>query len=99
MGVLQPGGTVVDASRNLVITVDSQIQADPLAYRVRVQWNQPIPDNPDGAFDLTITPWDLTTYETPDIWIDSTRRNRRRRLRVQRRRSHPARSSAATAPG
>jgi hypothetical protein len=73
MGVLQPGGTVVDASRNLVITVDSQIQANPLAYRVRIQWNQPIPDNPDGAFDLTITPWDLNTYETPDIWIDSTR--------------------------
>lgn len=73
MGVLQPGGTVVDASRNLVITVDSQIQADPLAYRVRIQWNQPIPENPDGAFDLTITPWDLKTYETPDIWIDSSR--------------------------
>lgn len=73
MGVLQPGGTVVDASRNLVITVASQIQANPLAYRVRIQWNQPIPDNSDGAFDLTITPWDLNTFETPDIWIDSTR--------------------------
>jgi hypothetical protein len=75
MGVLAPGGKVVDASRNLIISVDRQIQADPLAYRVRVQWNQPIPDNPDGAFDLAITPWDLTTYETPDIWIDSTRSN------------------------
>jgi hypothetical protein len=73
MGVLQPGGTVVDASRNLVITVDSQIQANPLTYRVRIQWNQPIPDNLGGAFDLTITPWDLNTYETPDIWIDSIR--------------------------
>lgn len=75
MGVLQPGGTVVDASRNLVITVDSQIQADPIAYRVRVQWNQPIPDNPNGTFDLAITPWDTTLYETPDIWVDSIRRN------------------------
>lgn len=73
MGVLGPGGRVVDASRNLIISVDREIQADPLAYSVRVQWNQPIPENPDGAFDLAITPWDLTTYETPDIWIDSTR--------------------------
>ena len=75
MGALQDGGTVIDASRNLIITALSQIQADPLAYRVRIQWNQPIADNPDGGFDLAITPWDLATYETPDIWIDSTRRN------------------------
>lgn len=73
MGTLQPGEEVVDASRNLRITVDSMISANPLTYRVRIEWNQPIPDNPDGAFDLTITPWDLKTYETPDIWIDSPR--------------------------
>jgi hypothetical protein len=75
MGALQVGGTVVDASRNLVITVDSQVQANPLAFRVRVQWNQPIPDNPNGTFDLMITPWDVKTWETTDIWIDSIRRN------------------------
>jgi hypothetical protein len=75
MGALHPGGTVVDASRNLVITVVAQVQADPLTFTVRVQWNQPIPDNPNGTFDLAITPWDTKTYETPDIWIDSIRRN------------------------
>jgi hypothetical protein len=75
LGALQVGGTVVDASRNLIITVDSQIQANPLAFRVRIQWNQPIPDNPGGSFDLTITPWDTKSYETPDIWVDSIRRN------------------------
>lgn len=75
MGALQPGGIVVDASRNLVITAVTQLQPDPLTFRVRVQWNQPIPDNPNGTFDLAITPWDTKTYETPDIWIDSIRRN------------------------
>lgn len=75
MGALQPGGTVVDASRDLVITVVALVQADPLTFRVRVQWNQPIPDDPNGTFDLAITPWDTKTWETPDIWIDSIRRN------------------------
>lgn len=75
MGALQPGQRVVDASRNLIITAEAKVQSDPLSYRVRVQWNKPIPDNPSGTFDLAITPWDLTTYETPDIWVDSTRRN------------------------
>jgi hypothetical protein len=75
MGALQPGDTVVDASRNLIITAVALVQADPLTYTVRVQWNQPIPDSPNGTFDLAITPWDTKTYETPDIWIDSIRRN------------------------
>ncbi len=75
MGVLQPGQKVVDASRNLVITAEAVVGANPLAYRVHVQWNQPIPENPDGTFDLTITPWNTDTYETVDIWVDSTRRN------------------------
>lgn len=75
MGALQPGQQVVDASRNLIVTAEAVLQPDPLAYRVRVRWNQPIPDNPDGTFDLAITPWSTETYETPDIWVDSTRRN------------------------
>lgn len=75
MGVLQPGQQVVDASRNLIISAEELLGTSPVAYRVRVRWNQPIPDNPEGAFDLTITPWNTDTYETPDIWVDSTRRN------------------------
>ncbi|WP_438854361.1 IPT/TIG domain-containing protein [Agromyces sp. M3QZ16-3] len=73
MGALREGQQAVDAIRNLVITVESEVQPDPLVQRVRVRWNQPIPDTPDGTFDMTITPWNLTTYETVDIWIDSSR--------------------------
>ncbi|HEY9218107.1 MAG TPA: hypothetical protein VIO94_08660, partial [Phenylobacterium sp.] len=72
---LAVGGQVVDAARNLIVTVEAQTQADPLAFRVRVKWNQPIAGDPNGAFDLTITPWDTTTWQTPDIWIDSPRNN------------------------
>ena len=73
IGALTEGQQAVDAIRNLVITVESQVQADPLVQRVRVRWNQPIPDTPNGTFDMTMTPWNLETYETVDIWIDSSR--------------------------
>jgi hypothetical protein len=36
---------------------------------VRVEWAQTIIDDPAGAFDLTIEPWD-SNWQTPDIWID-----------------------------
>jgi hypothetical protein len=38
-------------------------------------WNQPIAGDPNGTFDLTITPWSTDTWESKDIWIDSTRNN------------------------
>ena len=46
IGALTEGQQAVDAIRNLVITVESQVQADPLVQRVHVRWNQPIPDTP-----------------------------------------------------
>lgn len=73
--VLQPGGQFVDAARNLVVRVEDKIQDRPLAYRVRVEWNQPFDTNPNGKFDLTITPWSEETWETVDCWVDSPRNN------------------------
>ncbi|MFB6367349.1 hypothetical protein ACFCP7_25530 [Paenibacillus elgii] len=74
-GELKLGEQVVDAARSLIIRVESLVQTRPLVYRVRVQWNQPIPGDPNGKFDMTITPWNTNTWETVDIWIDSPRNN------------------------
>lgn len=73
--MLAVDGQMVDAARNLVVKVEEQSQTDPLAFRVRVQWNAPVPGDPNGKFDLTITPWDTKTWESPDIWVDSERNN------------------------
>jgi hypothetical protein len=64
---------VVDAARRLTIELVAKLQDDPLAYRVRVEWNQPDPSDPAGKFDLSITPWSTQTWESIDIWIDSPR--------------------------
>jgi hypothetical protein len=72
---LQVGGAFVDAARNLTVTVESKQQDNPLVYRVRVQWNQPVAGDPSGQFDLTITPWTTDNWETVDIWVDSPRNN------------------------
>jgi hypothetical protein len=72
---LTVGDQAVDAARNLIIKVEEKIQDAPLAFRVRVMWNQPIPGDPNGTFDLTITPWSTDTWESKDIWIDSPRNN------------------------
>ena len=71
LGILAPGEEVVDPARNLIISVDAEVQSDPLIYAVRVRWNQAIPGDPNGTFDLTITPWSTKTWESPDIWVDS----------------------------
>jgi hypothetical protein len=71
-GVLRPGESVVDAARLLRVEVLAQTGDNPAAYRVKVTWNEePLPD-PAGRWDLMITPWNTTTWETPDIWINST---------------------------
>jgi hypothetical protein len=68
--VLHAGETVEDPARALKITVVSDgIQARPLVCRVRVEWAQTIVDDPTGAFDLSITPWD-SSWQSPDIWVD-----------------------------
>jgi hypothetical protein len=66
------GQRVVDAARRLTIEVVSKLQTNPLAYRVRVEWNQPDPTDPNGKFDLSLTPWN-EKWETVDIWVDSPR--------------------------
>jgi hypothetical protein len=68
--VLSAGQTAQDPARTIVITVENDnVQARPQVCRVRVQWAQVIADDPAGAFDLNIEPWD-SSYQTPDIWVD-----------------------------
>ncbi|VXC20588.1 conserved hypothetical protein [Arthrobacter sp. 9AX] len=68
--VLRTGGVVVDPLRDLKITVvNDNVQAWPLICRVKIEWAQNIPNDPNGKFDLRIQPWD-DSYQTPDVWID-----------------------------
>jgi len=68
--VLKSGDSASDPARALTISVlNDNVVARPLVCRVRVAWAQGIADDPDGAFDLNIEPWN-GNYETPDIWID-----------------------------
>jgi hypothetical protein len=68
--VLVTGDTAEDPARALKITVlNDAVQARPLVCRIRVEWAQTVADDPSGAFDLRIEPWD-SSYTTPDIWID-----------------------------
>jgi hypothetical protein len=73
IGELDVGQQVVDAARGLSIHVDQLVQGRPAVYRVRVKWNQFIPGDPNGKFDLTMTPWNTDDWDSPDIWIDSPR--------------------------
>lgn len=73
VGVLDVGQQVVDAARNLTIRVEERLPGSPLAHRVRVRWNQPIAGDPNGTFDLAITPWSTETWESVDIAVDSPR--------------------------
>ena len=73
--ILTAGQQAVDAARNLIIRHDGVAQDQPQIARVRVQWNQPVPGDPNGQFDMSITPWDTTTWETVDVWVDSPRNN------------------------
>lgn len=72
-GLAGPGESVVDAARLLRIEVVEKLNAHPLVFRVRVHWNEEPPPDPNGKFDLTITPWSEQTWETPDIWVNSLR--------------------------
>ena len=68
--VLTQGQQAIDPLRSLTINViNDNVQARPQICRVRVAWAQAIGDNPNGQFDLRITPWN-NNFETPDIWID-----------------------------
>jgi hypothetical protein len=72
-GVLDPGDSAVDAARLLRIEAAAVLQPNPLVCRVIVHWNEEPPPDPDGKFDLRITPWNEEIWETPDIWINSSR--------------------------
>jgi len=68
--VLRQGEVAVDPARDVRITVVNEaVVARPLVCRVRVEWAQTRVDDPDGAFDLWVAPWD-GAYQTPDIWVD-----------------------------
>jgi hypothetical protein len=63
------GAVIEDPARGLTITVNSVVQANPLALSVTAAWAQTVGDNPDGTFDLRLTqasvPW-----VSDDIWVD-----------------------------
>ncbi len=68
--VLRTGEFVDDPARALRITVvDDAVVARPLVCRVRVEWAQTVVDDPNGSFDLRVTPWD-SNWQSPDIWVD-----------------------------
>ncbi len=68
--VLKQGDSAVDPARALTISVtNDNVAARPLVSRVQVAWAQAIGDDPSGAFDLSVEPWN-SNYELPDIWID-----------------------------
>jgi IPT/TIG domain len=68
--VLLQGEFCEDPARALRITVENDsIQAWPLVCRVKVEWAQTVVNDPNGAFDINVTPWD-SSYQSPDIWID-----------------------------
>lgn len=68
--VLGAGAIVTDPERSIKITVmDSLVQERPLVCRVRIEWAMGDPEDPNGAFDLRIEPWNKN-WECPDIWVD-----------------------------
>ena len=68
--VLKQNDVATDPARALKITViNDHVVNTPLVCRVRVEWAQGIADDPNGAFDLRVDPWD-NNWQTPDIWID-----------------------------
>jgi len=73
VNVLDVGQQAVDAARNMTIKVEERLPGAPLAHKVRVRWNQPIAGDPNGTFDLAITPWSTETWESVDIAVDSKR--------------------------
>jgi hypothetical protein len=68
--VLTANDIAIDPARDLTITVlDDDVVDRPLVCKVRIAWAQGIADDPDGAFDLSIEPWD-SSWQSPDIWVD-----------------------------
>ncbi len=71
--MLQVGDVVEDPTRTIKISVAQRLSDRPAKYRVRVEWGHlPAPD-PNGQFDLRITPWTPPPWESVDIWANSTK--------------------------
>lgn len=62
-----------DPARTLRISVESRTQGRPAVYRVRVRWGTLPAADPNGQFDLRITPWSPPPWETVDIWANSSK--------------------------
>lgn len=64
------GSAIEDPARALRVTVvNDNVQARPQVCTVRIAWAQTVVNDPNGAFDLNVEPWD-GDYQTPDIWVD-----------------------------
>jgi len=69
--MLQVGDSFEDPARTIRISVVQKLADRPAKYGVRVEWGHlPAPD-PNGQFDLRITPWGAPPWESPDIWANS----------------------------
>ncbi len=69
--MLQTGESFFDPARTIRLTVDSKIADRPAAYRIRVEWGHLPAADPNGQFDLRISPWNPPPWETTDIWVNS----------------------------
>ncbi|MEV0294329.1 IPT/TIG domain-containing protein [Nocardia sp. NPDC050710] len=68
--VMTNGQSAIDPARTLNISVvNDNVTAQPQVCTVRVAWAQGIANDPAGAFDLSVEPWN-SNYESPDIWVD-----------------------------
>src|SRR5690606_3255023 len=71
--ILQVGDEVNDPARTIKIRVEQKLSDRPLKYRGRLQWGTLPAADPNGQFDLRITPWNPPPWESVDIWANSTK--------------------------
>ena len=67
------GEAFTDPARTLRISVESRSQDRPAIYRVRVRWGHLPSADPNGQFDLRVSPWTPPPWESVDIWANSTK--------------------------
>jgi hypothetical protein len=68
---LAVGEVFTDPARTIRISVESRTQNRPAVHRVRVQWGHLPAADPNGQFDLRISPWAPPPWESVDIWANS----------------------------
>jgi hypothetical protein len=69
--MMQVGDFFEDPERTIRIDVVDRIADRPAKYSVRVRWGHLPAADPNGQFDLRITPWGAPPWETVDIWANS----------------------------